>query len=346
MRKRFLRIFETDLAIDLGTANTLIYSSKRGVVLNEPSVIAIDRDKGGAELFSGSEAKRMIGRVPAAVSIVRPVRTGVVAELDLTVRMLRSFLKRALDGSFRLTKPRVVVGVPPGASEVEKRAIIKAVAALASEVTLIDEALAAAIGAGLPVAEASGTMIVDIGGGTTDVAVISMNQIVCSASVPVAGDMLDQVVCTHLRKQHHLRIGETTAELIKIVIGCAHPDFDGQEMKVAGQDLTTGLPKEIVVSSAEIRQCMEPHVQSIIAGIREVLEQVPPELMGDVMSNGITLTGGGALLKGFDRRIAEELSIPAKVAPNAASAVAEGAGKRLEQQSGRKRKQLQSHAAA
>jgi len=320
-----------DLAIDLGTANTLIYEQNRGIVLNEPSIVALRYGQQGKQPVAfGSEAKVMLGRTPEGVKVIRPVRTGVIADFEVAGLMLHHFLSKAMRSSWALFRPQVIVGVPCGITEVEKRAIRESVQGRAGEVKLIDEAMAAAIGSGLPVTEATASMIVDIGGGTTDIAVISLTDIVCSVSIRQGGDAMDEVIINHMRRLHHLLIGEATAELIKKTIGAAHEDFDGQEMEVRGRSLTSGGPAGLVVTGQEIREAINEVVVSIIASIHQALENTPPELSGDIISSGLVLAGGGALLKGLDRRINEELGIGVTVAPDPIAAVVSGAGLSLD----------------
>lgn len=316
-----------DLAIDLGTANTLIYVKDKGLVLNEPSIVALRMDgQKKIAVAYGSEAKVMLGRTPEGVKVIRPVRTGVIADFEVAGMMLRHFLSKARERSRSFFKPRVIVGVPSGITEVEKRAIRDSIEGEAREVRLIDEAMAAAIGCGLPVTEAVASLIVDIGGGTTDIAVISLTDIVHSVSVRQGGDAMDEAIINYLRRSHHLLIGESTAELIKKTIGCAHSDYDHQEMEVRGRSLTSGAPGSLVISGAQIREAISEVVGAITAAIRQALENTPPELSGDIMSTGIALAGGGALLKGLDRRISEELKISVQVADDPLAAVVEGAG--------------------
>lgn len=320
-----------DLAVDLGTANTLVYVQGKGVVLNEPSVIAVkvQGDRRIAVAY-GQAAKSMIGRTPEGVRAERPIRTGVIADFKLAGMMLEHFLSQARQKAKTLLKPRVIIGIPSGITEVEKRAIRESVGPSARDVKLIDEAMAAAIGCGLPVTEASASLIVDIGGGTSDVAVISLKDIVYSVSVRQGGDALDESIINFMRRQRRLLIGEQTAELMKITIGSAHPSYDNQEMEVRGRSLTTGYPTSIVVTGAEVREAMNEVITAIISAVRQTLENTPPELAGDIISTGIALAGGGALLKGLDQRIKEELNINVIVADDPLTAVVQGAGKCLD----------------
>lgn len=325
------RFVARDLAIDLGTANTLMYEKGGGIVLNEPSIVAIRYEGQKKEAVAyGSEAKLMLGRTPEGVKVIRPVRTGVIADFEVAGMMMRHFLGDVRRRTRSLFKPRVIVGVPSGITEVEKRAIKEAIEGEAREVRLIDEAMAAAIGCNLPVTEAVASLIVDIGGGTTDVAVISLTDIVHSVSVRQGGDALDESVINHMRRRHHLLIGEATAELIKKTIGCAHTDYDHQEMEVRGRSLTSGAPGSLVITGAEVREAMSEVVSAITAAIRQALENTPPELSGDIMSTGICLAGGGALLKGLDRHISEEMHIAVTVADDPLASVVEGVGKCLD----------------
>ncbi|MBX7143021.1 MAG: rod shape-determining protein [Oligoflexia bacterium] len=325
------RLVARDIAIDLGTANTLIYEQGRGIVLNEPSIVALRFDgQRKTPVAFGAEAKSMLGRTPEGVKVIRPVRTGVIADFEVAGMMLSHFLHKARRKSKALFKPRVLVGVPSGITEVEKRAIRDSIEGEARDVKLIDEAMASAIGCNLPVTEASASLIVDIGGGTTDIAVISLKDIVYSVSVRQGGDAMDEAIINYLRRRHHLLIGEATAELIKCTIGSAHPDYDRQEMEVRGRSLTSGAPSSLVVTGEEIREAISEVVQTITAAIRQTLENTPPELSGDIISSGLSLAGGGALLKGLDRHIAEELNIQVKVAADPLACVVEGAGKCLD----------------
>lgn len=325
------RLVARDIAIDLGTANTLIYEQGRGIVLNEPSIVALRQDGHRKQAVAfGAEAKAMLGRTPEGVKVIRPVRTGVIADFEVAGLMLSHFLSKARRKSKALFKPRVLVGVPSGITEVEKRAIRDSIEGEAREVKLIDEAMASAIGCNLPVTEASASLIVDIGGGTTDIAVISLKDIVYSISVRQGGDSMDEAIINYLRRRHHLLIGESTAELIKTTIGSAHPDYDHQQMEVRGRSLTSGAPGCIVVTGGEVRESISEVVSAIIAAIRQALENTPPELSGDIISTGLSLAGGGALLKGLDRRISEELHIGVKVAQDPLASVVEGAGKCLD----------------
>ena len=326
-----LRFTARDLAIDLGTANTLIYEEGGGIVLNEPSIVAVKQEGQRKQAVAfGAEAKLMLGRTPEGVKVIRPVRTGVIADFEVAGMMLKHFLSRYRRKSFSFLKPRIIVGVPSGITEVEKRAIRDSIEGEAREVLLIDEAMAAAIGCNLPVTEAAASLIVDIGGGTSDVAVISLKDIVYSVSVRQGGDSMDEAIINHLRRKHHLLIGESTAELVKKTIGCAHSDYDKQEMEVRGRSLTSGAPAAMSISGGEVREAINEVVTAIIAAIRQALENTPPELSGDIISVGLSLAGGGALLKGLDKLISQELNIAVTIAPDPLAAVVEGAGKCLD----------------
>ncbi len=322
--------FSNDLGIDLGTANTLVFSPGRGVIIQEPSVVALDGQK-KLVLAVGDEAKRMIGRTPGNVVAVRPLRDGVIADFDITETMLKYFIRKALPNRF-FFKPRIIVGVPSGITGVEKRAVLDAVYhAGAREAYLIEEPMAAAIGANLPVSEPSGSMIVDIGGGTTEVAVISLGGIVVCKSIRVAGDEMDEAIITHCRETYRLLIGERTAEDIKMTLGSAFDTKEETTMDIRGRDLVSGLPKTLTITSSEIREALRDTVKIIVDAIRSTLEKTPPELSSDIMDFGITLAGGGALLKGLDRHIHAETNISVTIAPDALKCVALGTGKALEE---------------
>src|SRR5256712_1762509 len=319
-----------DMAVDLGTANTLVYVRGRGIVLNEPSVVAINSAT-SAILAVGAEAKRMIGRTPPQIRVVRPLRDGVIADFDITEKMLRYFIQKVHHRRW-LAKPRVVICVPSGITGVEQRAVEEApYAAGARAAFVIEEPMAAAIGAGLPIHEPSGNMIVDIGGGTTEVAVISLGGIVTASSVRVGGDELDEAIIQHVKKEFSVALGERTSEAIKIAIGSAFPTADDMIAEIKGRDLISGLPKTIHVTSEEIRRALEEPVNSIIDAVKNTLDRCPPELAADVMDKGIVLTGGGALLRGLDERLKHETGMPIHVADNPLSCVAIGSGKCLEE---------------
>jgi rod shape-determining protein MreB and related proteins len=326
------RLIARDLAVDLGTANTLIFEKGTGVILNEPSVVAIKVENGKKVAVAyGSEAKPMLGRTPEGVRVVRPIRTGVIADFEAAQLMLSHFISRALQGGRGLIrKPRVVVGVPSGITEVEKRAIKEAIEEHAREVKLIDEAMAAAIGCKLPVTEATASMIVDIGGGTTDIAVVSLSDVVYSVSLREGGDAMDEAIINFLRRKHHILVGEATAELVKKAIGSAHKSHSDQEMEVRGRSLITGSPAAIIVRGDEIAEALSDVVNSIVSAIRQALEHTPPELSGDIISRGVFLAGGGSLLKGLSERITEDLNVLVTIAEDPLSSVVEGAGLCLE----------------
>ncbi|NLN20201.1 MAG: rod shape-determining protein [Firmicutes bacterium] len=324
-----LERFSRDMGIDLGTANTLVYVKGRGVVVCEPSVVAV-ASQTNEVLAVGEEAKRMVGRTPGNIIAVRPLKDGVIADFDVTERMLRYFMNRAVRRR-GLIRPRVLVGVPSGVTEVEKRAVIDAtLSAGAKDARLIEEPMAAAIGAGLPVQEPTGNMIVDIGGGTTEVAVISLGGIVAHRSIRVAGDEMDEAIVQHVRRAYNLLIGERTAEEIKTAIGAADGQVEGRTMEVRGRDLVTGLPKTAIVTDEEIRDALAEPVAAIIEAVRMTLERTPPELAADIMDRGIVLAGGGALLRGMDRLLREETGMPVHIAEDPVSSVALGTGIALE----------------
>ncbi len=326
----FSRLFENDIGIDLGTANTLIYVKDRGIVLREPSVVAVQQGTKRV-LAVGDEAKRMLGRTPGNIIAVRPMKDGVIADFEITEAMLKAFIFK-VNNRNKFRRPRVVIAVPSGITEVEKRAVKdSALHAGAREVHLIEEPMAAAIGVGLPVQEAAGNMIVDIGGGTTEVAIISLAGIVFSRSVRVAGDELDESISNYMRRAYNLMIGERTSEEIKIKIGSAYPMEKETSMEVRGRDLVAGLPKTLTVTSQEVREAMLEPISVIVESVRITLERCPPELSADLVERGIVLAGGGALLRGLDRLLAEETGLPVHVAEDPLSAVAEGAGKVLQE---------------
>jgi rod shape-determining protein MreB len=317
------------MGIDLGTANTLVYIKGKGVVLSEPSVVAINKDVNKV-LAVGDEAKQMIGRTPGNIVAIRPLKDGVIADFDVTQIMLKKFIEKVSPkGGF--TNPRIVVCFPSGVTEVEKRAIDEATkSAGAREVVLMEEPMAAAIGAGLPVNEPTGSMIVDIGGGTTEVAIISLGGIVTSKSLRVAGDELDQSIINYIKKEYSLMIGERTAENIKVELGSAYETDEDKTMEIRGRDLITGLPKVITISEKEVREALSEPVISIIEAIKTTLEKTPPELASDIMDKGIMLAGGGALLRGLDQLINEETHMPVHIAESPLDCVAVGAGKALD----------------
>lgn len=329
-------LFARDLGIDLGTANTIVYVKGSGVVVQEPSVVAIIRETGKV-LAVGEEAKKMIGRTPGNVVAIRPMKDGVIADFDITQSMLKYFIGKVIKRGI-LIRPRVVIGVPSGVTAVEERAVKEAaLQAGAKEAYLIEEPMAAAIGAGLPVHEPTGNMIVDIGGGTTEVAIISLGGIVSSRSIRVGGDELDEAIANHIKKAYNLMIGERTAEEIKLMIGAAYftEEEEGAERRsriyqVRGRDMVSGLPKTIEVSAVEIQSALQEPVNSIIEGIKVCLEKTPPELAADIMDRGIVMAGGGSLLWGLDQLVREETGMPVQVAEEPLAAVARGTGKVLE----------------
>jgi rod shape-determining protein MreB len=325
-------LFSNDLAIDLGTATTLIYVRGKGIVSCEPSVVAVQRDTRGNKkvLAVGREAKEMLGRTPHNIQAVRPLRDGVIADFEITEAMLRYFIARASNRR-TLVKPRIVICVPFGITEVEKRAVKEsAESAGAREVYLIEEPMAAAIGAGLPITEASGNMVVDIGGGTTEVAVISLAGIVYSQSVRVAGDKMDEAIMGYIKRKYNMAIGEQTAERIKISVGNAHPLDTPQTMEVKGRDMVAGIPKTVVVNADEIREALAEPIHAIVEAVLVALERTPPELAADIVDKGVVLTGGGALLKNLDVLLREETGLPVMVCDDPISAVVLGSGKALE----------------
>ena len=322
--------FGRDLAVDLGTANTVVYQRGRGIVLDEPSVVAVDV-VAGAVVAVGNEAKQMIGRTPGHIVVVRPLKDGVIADFEATERMLRYFVQRVLRHRFG-PRPRMVICVPSGITAVERRAVEEAaLAAGARRVHVIAEPMAAAIGTGLPVSEPAGNMIVDIGGGTTEVAVISLGGVVASMSIRTAGDEMDDAIIQYVKKEYSLLLGERTAEEIKISLGSAFPGSDEPTAEIRGRDMVTGLPKTIVVTAAEIRRALDEPITAIIDAVTATLDSCPPELAGDVMERGITITGGGALLRGLDERLAHETGTPVHVAEHPLESVAVGAGRCVEE---------------
>lgn len=321
-------LFSSDLAIDLGTANTLVFAKNRGIVVNEPSIVAINKNNGEVEAV-GKEAKEMLGRTPGNIVAIRPMKDGVIADFKVTERMLNYFIQKAHNRKMWV-HPRIVIGVPSEITQVEKRAVIdSAYRAKASEVHLVEQAMVAAIGAGLPITEPSGNMIVDIGGGTTDVAVISLSGIVYSRSVRVAGNEIDDAIMQHLKRKYNLLVGERTAEQIKIEIGSAYPLDKPLTMEIKGRNLIEGVPRTITVDDSEIREALSECVATIMNAIRVALERTPPELSADISDHGIVLTGGGALLRNLDKRIREETGLPVSIAEDALACVALGTGTML-----------------
>lgn len=330
---RFWGLLSNDLAIDLGTASTLVYVKGQGIVANEPSVVAIRKDAQGAKkiLAVGNEAKKMLGRTPANIVAIRPLKDGVIADFEVTEAMLSYFIK-AVHKRKSFVRPRVIVSVPSGITPVEKRAVREsAELAGAREIYLIEEPMAAAIGAGLPVSEPVGNMIVDIGGGTTEVAVISLSGIVYSQSVRVAGDKMDEAIVQYVKRKYNMLIGERTAELIKITIGTAYPENEIKTVDIKGRDMVSGIPKTLEISSEEVMQAIAEPVNAIVNAVKIALERTPPELASDIVDRGIVLAGGGALLKNLDKLLREETGLPIIVAESPLTAVVIGSGRALEE---------------
>lgn len=326
----FISHFSQDMAIDLGTSSTLIYIKGKGIVLNEPSVVTVETNSKKL-LAVGEEAKRMIGRTPGNLTAIRPMREGVIADFDMTERMLRHFIQKVHRGG-TLIRPRIIIGVPSRITQVEQRAVKEsAELAGAREVYLIEEPVAAAIGAGLPITEPSGNMVVDIGGGTTDIAVISLGGIVYSESVRVAGDQLDGAITSYLKREYSLLIGEHMAERIKMEIGSAYPLPEKKQMAVKGRDVVSGIPRTILIDDSEIREALQDCLTTIVRAIRLALENTPPELAGDIIDRGIVLTGGGSMLQGLDNRLREETSLPIVTVDDPLTSVVLGVGKTLEE---------------
>jgi rod shape-determining protein MreB and related proteins len=324
--------FSNDLAIDLGTANTIVYVKDKGIVLNEPSVVAVHQDARGIKkvLAVGNEAKNMLGRTPGNIVAIRPMRDGVIADFDITEAMLKHFIL-SVHNRKSLVRPRIIISVPSGITQVERRAVRETVeSAGAREIYLIEEPMAAAIGAGLPVAEPTSSMVVDIGGGTTEVAVISLAGIVYSKSVRVAGDKIDEAIVQYMKRKHNLLIGERTAEIIKMEIGCAYPFDEIKVGTIKGRDLISGIPKITETNSEEIREAINEQITFIVDAVKDTLENSPPELAGDIVDRGIVLTGGGALLANIDILIREETGLPITITDDPLSAVARGAGMALD----------------
>ncbi|SPD76172.1 cell wall structural complex MreBCD, actin-like component MreB [uncultured Desulfobacterium sp.] len=325
-------LFSNDLAIDLGTANTLVYMKGKGIVLSEPSVVAVRKDVKGISkvLAVGKEAKMMLGRTPGNIEAVRPMKDGVIADFEITEAMLRHFIRKAHNRR-RLVSPRIIICVPSGITQVEKRAVREsAESAGAREVFLIEEPMAAAIGAGLPITDPTCNMVVDIGGGTTEVAVISLAGIVYSTSTRVGGDKMDEAILQHIKRKYNLLIGITTSEVIKTTIGNAYPGEQIETIEVKGRDLVTGIPKILTIDSEEIREAISEQVEAIVEAVHVALEQTPPELSADIVDRGIVLTGGGSLLKGLDVRLREETKLPIIIAEDPLSTVVLGSGKALD----------------
>jgi rod shape-determining protein MreB and related proteins len=321
-------LFSSDLAIDLGTANTLVFAKGKGIVLNEPSIVAINKTTGDIEAV-GKDAKDMLGRTPGNIVAIRPMKDGVIADFKVTEKMLAHFIRKA-HGRSMLVHPRIVIGVPSEITQVEKRAVIESAhRAKASEVHLVEQAMVAAIGAGLPITEPSGNMVVDIGGGTTDIAVVSLSGIVYSRSVRVAGNEMDDAIMNYLKRKYNLLIGERTAETIKIQLGSAYPLDRPMTMEIKGRNLIEGVPKTITIDDSEIRESLSECIATIMNAIRVALERTPPELSADISDKGIVLTGGGALIKNLDRRIREETGLPVSIAEDPLASVVLGTGKML-----------------
>jgi len=319
-----------DLAIDLGTASTLVFLKGKGIVLQEPSIVVINKENGKVEAV-GTRAKEMLGKTPANVVAIKPMRDGVIADFEITEKMLDFFIKKSTNNRSILLRPRIIIGIPTGITQVERRAVKDvALRAKASEVYLVEQPVSAAIGAELPISEPTGNMIVDIGGGTTDIAVISLDGIVFNHSIRIAGNEMDEVIIHYLKKKYNLLIGERSAELVKIQIGSAYPLDRPLTMEIKGRDLREGIPKTIVIDDQEIREALEEVVSSIVNAIKIALEKTPPELSADIIDRGIILTGGGALLKNLDKRIREETQLPVFITDDPISTVVLGAGKMLD----------------
>lgn len=328
----FLNLVSNDIGIDLGTANTLVFLRGQGIVLNEPSIVTIEVSSKKV-LAVGSEAKEMVGRTPGEIMTIRPLKDGVIADFEITEKLLSNFIRRVVKHRY-LMKPRVVISVPSGITEVEKRAVRdSAENAGAREVFLIQEPMAAAIGVGLPVHLPSGIMVIDIGGGTSEIAVIALNGIVNNISIRIGGDEMDEAIMLYLKKNYNLLIGERTAEEIKIKIGSAFPLDEEESMEIKGRDLVAGIPKTMKLSSVQVREALSEPVDSIIQAVRQALEETPPELAADILDKGIVVTGGGALLKGMDRRLREETNLAINIAEDPLTCVVRGTGKVLENMS-------------
>ena len=330
----FTRPFSNDLAIDLGTANTLIYVKNKGIVLNEPSVVAMQLDPTGSgkhiTLAVGKDAKKMLGRTPGTIQAIRPMKDGVIADFNVTERMLKEFIRK-VNRKRWAAAPRIVICVPCGSTQVERKAIRdSALAAGASDVRLIQEPMAAAIGAGLPIDEPTGSMVVDIGGGTTEVGIISLSGVVYSQSVRVGGDAFDEAIVNYVRRNYGMLVGESTAEEIKKQIGSAFPGMEVTEMEVKGRNLAEGVPRSFTITSNEVLEALADPISQIVQSVRNTLEQTPPELGADIAERGLVLTGGGALLKGFDRLLAEETGLPVTIADDPSTCVARGSGMALD----------------
>jgi rod shape-determining protein MreB len=331
--KRILGWFSNDLAIDLGTANTIVYVRGKGIVVSEPSVVAVVKDRRGPDKVKavGEEAKEMLGRTPGNIVATRPMKDGVIADFEVAEAMLRHFIERVHNRSSSLVRPRIVIAVPSGITSVEQRAVREAaLSAGAREVHLVEEPMAAAIGAGLPVREPSGNMIVDIGGGTTEVAVISLAGIVYSSSVRVGGDKMDEAIINHIKRRYNLLIGERTAETIKMQIGTAYPTAEILSMEVKGRDLVAGVPKTLEIKSDEVLEALQEPINAVVENVKLALERTPPELAADIVDKGIVMVGGGALLRNLDVLLREQTGLPVMVAEDPLQAVAVGTGRCLD----------------
>jgi rod shape-determining protein MreB len=327
--RSILSVFSNDLAIDLGTANTLVYIRGRGIVVNEPSIVAIHRDNNKVEAV-GHEAKEMVGRTPGSIVAIKPMKDGVIADFDVTEEMLKYFIKKAHNRN-HLISPRIVICIPSEITQVEKRAVREsALRAKASEVYLVEEAMAAAIGAGLPITEPSGNMIIDIGGGTTDIAVISLSGIVYSRTVRIAGNEMDEAIIQYIKRKHNLLIGERTAEQVKIEVGSAAPLEERRKIDIKGRNLIEGIPKTVEINDEEVREALSDSITTIVNAVRIALERTPPELSADIVDKGIVLTGGGALLKHLDKRLNQETGLPVFLAEDPLASVVLGVGKMLD----------------
>ena len=328
MWSSLFRLFSNDLAIDLGTATTMVYARGRNIVLHEPSIVAKNTLTGRVEAV-GSEAKEMLGRTPGNIVAIRPMKDGVIADFEVTEQMLNYFIRKVHSRTY-LVRPRIVISVPSEITQVEKRAVKdSALRAGASDVVLIEQAMAAAIGAGLPITEATGNMVVDIGGGTTDVAVLSLAGTVFSRSIRIAGNEMDEAIISYIKKKYNLLIGERTSEQVKIEIGSAYPLAQPLTMEIKGRDLVEGIPKTIVVTDEEIREALSETISAIVETVRVALERTPPELSADIMDKGIVMCGGGSMLKNFDQRLREETGLPVSIAENPMACVALGSGRML-----------------
>lgn len=319
-----------DLAIDLGTANTLVFLKGRGIIVQEPSIVVVSKDNGRVEAV-GKSAKEMLGKTPTSVLAIKPMRDGVIADFEIAEKMLDYFIKKSTNNRSFLIRPRIVIGIPTGITQVERRAVKDvAMRAKASEVYLVEQPMSASVGAELPISEPTGNMVVDIGGGTTDIAVISMNGLVFNHSIRIAGNEMDEAITQYIKKKYNLLIGEKTSEQIKMQIGSAYPLDEPMTMEIKGRDLREGIPKTIVVDDQEIREAIEDVVSSIIDAVRIALEKTPPELSADIIDHGVVLTGGGALLKNLDKRIQEETQLPVFITEDPLTTVVLGAGRMLE----------------